>query len=453
MIKERELLLSRVSVATQILLTIFSFLIANYFYPNSFGNYENWTILGQIIILFLPLSARFKLGFVFRNDNFTTVIRNYFLILTLGSVLILIEVLMLNAGKDAYLFILLFSVLNFVALVSFKFLFRTMMRLIRSKGRNKRNVLIIADETSKLFIKNLISKKDWGYQIEAVLDSSGRLYEMFPDINYIASTTNLKSYIDSHTIDEVMFAKPITHQSEISSLKNICSEIGVVCHISNKISVHRDIVDDLTTYQNTPKNYLQIKLKAAFDFYFSLIALVLISPILLLVALLIKIEDGGAILFKQERVGLNGRRFNVLKFRTMVENAEELKSSLSGMNEQEGPVFKIKSDPRVTRIGKILRETSLDELPQFINVLKGDMSVVGPRPPIPSEVEQYQRWQLRRLSMKPGITCTWQVSGRNDIKFEQWMKMDMKYIDQWSFQKDIKIILQTIKVVLKRSGQ
>ncbi len=453
MIKERELFLSRISVAVQILLTVFSFLIANYFYPNSFGNYQNWTVLGQIIILFLPLLVHFKLGFVFRNDNFSKVIRDYFLIITLGCVLILMEIFILDAGKEAYLFLLIFSILNLISFVSFKFLFRTIMKFVRRKGRNKRNVLIIADETSKLFIKNLLSKKDWGYHIEAVMDSSSRLYKMFPDINYIASNTNLKTYIDNHTIDEVMFAKPITHQSEISSLKNICNEIGVVCHISNKISIHRDILEDLTTYQNTPKAYFQMKLKAFFDFYFSLFALILISPILFLIGLLIKIEDGGAIFFRQERVGLNGRRFNVLKFRTMVENAEELKSSLSGMNEQEGPVFKIKSDPRVTRVGKILRETSLDELPQFINVLKGDMSIVGPRPPIPAEVEQYQRWQLRRLSMKPGITCTWQVSGRNNIKFDQWMKMDMNYIDNWSFIKDLKIIFQTVKVVFKRSGQ
>ena len=453
MIKERELLLSRISIAIQLFLTILTFLIANYFFPNSFGHYQNWTILGQIIILYFPILMYFKLGHVFRNDNFSRVIRNYFLTITLGSVLAMLEALMLGSGKEAYLFILLFSVLNLIALITFKYIFRTFMRFIRKKGRNTRSVLIIADETSKLFIKNLLSKKDWGYKVYAIMDSSGNLYKTFPEINYISPSTDIKAYIDKNTIDEVFFAKPITYQTEISSLKNICNEIGVVCHISNKLSIHRDILEDLTTYQNTPKNYFQLKLKTFFDYYFSLMVVVFSSPILLLIALLIKMEDGGAIFFKQERVGLNGRRFNVLKFRTMVENAEELKSSLSGMNEQEGPVFKIKSDPRVTRVGKFLRETSLDELPQFINVLKGEMSVVGPRPPIPSEVEQYKRWQLRRLSMKPGITCIWQVSGRNDVKFEEWMKMDMDYIDNWSFFNDIKIIFQTVMVIFKRSGQ
>jgi lipopolysaccharide/colanic/teichoic acid biosynthesis glycosyltransferase len=137
----------------------------------------------------------------------------------------------------------------------------------------------------------------------------------------------------------------------------------------------------------------------------------------------------------------------------MVVNAESQLESLSAQNEQEGPVFKIKNDPRVTRIGRFLRRTSLDEIPQFINVFKGEMAVVGPRPPIPKEVEQYERWQQRRLSMKPGITCIWQVSGRNNIPFEQWMKMDMQYIDTWSLKLDFIIILKTIKTVLSGDGQ
>jgi lipopolysaccharide/colanic/teichoic acid biosynthesis glycosyltransferase len=137
----------------------------------------------------------------------------------------------------------------------------------------------------------------------------------------------------------------------------------------------------------------------------------------------------------------------------MVVNAEELQKTLIDKNEQDGPVFKIKNDPRITKIGKFLRKTSLDELPQFLNVLKGEMSIVGPRPPIPTEVKQYERWQQRRLSMKPGITCVWQVSGRNNIPFDQWMKMDMQYIDTWSLKLDFIILLKTVKVVLTGDGQ
>ena len=183
-------------------------------------------------------------------------------------------------------------------------------------------------------------------------------------------------------------------------------------------------------------------------------------PLFGLIALAIRIDSKGPIIFKQVRVGLRGRKFVLYKFRSMVINAEDILSETNQANlaevhmrnEQDGPVFKMKNDPRVTRVGKFLRKTSLDELPQFFNVLKGDMSVVGPRPPIPSEVDKYERWQLRRLSMKPGITCIWQVSGRNNIPFERWMKLDLQYIDSWSLKLDFMIILKTIKTIFKRDG-
>ena len=196
-----------------------------------------------------------------------------------------------------------------------------------------------------------------------------------------------------------------------------------------------------------------LKMKTAFDFFFSFTVILLISPVFLMIAIAIRLEDGGSVFFIQERVGLNGRRFLIIKFRTMVAGAEALKISLVGQNEQTGPVFKITNDPRVTRIGRILRKTSFDELPQFFKVLRGEMSVVGPRPPIPSEVEEYQQWQKRRLTVKPGITCTWQVSGRNNIPFEEWMKLDLEYIDNWSFTRDTVLVIKTIKVIFTGTGK
>jgi lipopolysaccharide/colanic/teichoic acid biosynthesis glycosyltransferase len=157
--------------------------------------------------------------------------------------------------------------------------------------------------------------------------------------------------------------------------------------------------------------------------------------------------------FKQERCGINGRRFWVFKFRTMVHNAEALKSSLLEENEMDGPAFKIEDDPRITRIGKLLRKLSVDELPQLINVARGEMSLVGPRPPLPDEVGKYSRWQRRRLSMKPGITCLWQVGGRNDTTFDEWMKLDLKYIDNWSLWLDTKILLKTVPTVINATGK
>jgi exopolysaccharide biosynthesis polyprenyl glycosylphosphotransferase len=200
------------------------------------------------------------------------------------------------------------------------------------------------------------------------------------------------------------------------------------------------------------KESVGLKMKNVLDFFFSFTAIMLISPFFLIIAIAIRLEDGGSVFFIQERVGLNGRRFSIFKFRTMVTNAEALKFSLLGQNEQNGPVFKITNDPRVTRIGRFLRKTSFDELPQFFNVLLGDMSVVGPRPPIPSEVEKYKRWQKRRLTVKPGITCTWQVSARNNVSFNEWVKLDLEYIDNWSFSRDVVLIIKTIKVVFSGTG-
>lgn len=194
-------------------------------------------------------------------------------------------------------------------------------------------------------------------------------------------------------------------------------------------------------------------MKRTFDLFFSFSIIMLGSPVFLIIAFVIWLNDRGPVFFIQERVGLNGRRFRIFKFRTMVVNAEALKVSLLGLNEQTGPVFKITNDPRVTRIGRFLRKTSFDELPQFFNVMRGEMSVVGPRPQISSEVETYKRWQKRRLTIKPGITCTWQVTGRNNIPFNQWVMLDLEYIDNRSLALDAGLIIKTIKVIFIGTGK
>ncbi|GAC1340623.1 MAG: sugar transferase [Myxococcales bacterium] len=196
----------------------------------------------------------------------------------------------------------------------------------------------------------------------------------------------------------------------------------------------------------------QRALKRLFDIVSSAAALWLLLPVLLVTALLVKATSRGPVLFRQQRVGRNGRRFNMLKFRSMVVDAEELKAALLQHNEQTGPVFKMKQDPRVTRVGRFIRKYSIDELPQLINVLRGDMSVVGPRPPVPGEVAKYEAWQLRRLCVRPGLTCLWQVSGRNQISFEDWMYLDMQYIDHWSLRHDLNLIFRTLPVVFLGRG-
>lgn len=177
------------------------------------------------------------------------------------------------------------------------------------------------------------------------------------------------------------------------------------------------------------------------------LGLILLSPIIAIVACAVKVTSKGPIFFSQKRVGKNGELFEMYKFRSMVVNAEELKGNLEDQNEMSGPMFKIKDDPRITKVGKFIRKTSIDELPQLWNILKGDMSLVGPRPSLPKEVEQFDNWMFKRLSVRPGLTCYWQVSGRNNIDFEDWMKLDVKYVDERNIWIDIKLIFKTIFVL------
>ncbi|MCR1951915.1 sugar transferase [Clostridium sp. DSM 100503] len=187
--------------------------------------------------------------------------------------------------------------------------------------------------------------------------------------------------------------------------------------------------------------------KRVIDIIGSFTGLVLLSPILIIVGILIKFESKGPIVFTQKRVGKDGKEFDMYKLRSMVVNAEEIKEKLKEQNEMSGPMFKIKDDPRITRIGKFIRKTSIDELPQLVNVLKGDMSLVGPRPSLPNEVKEFETWMLKRLNVKPGLTCYWQVMGRNNIDFEDWMKLDVKYVNERSFWLDIKLIFKTFFVL------
>ena len=205
---------------------------------------------------------------------------------------------------------------------------------------------------------------------------------------------------------------------------------------------------ELVDSSNLKVSKIYLFFKRVMDIVGSLCGLIILSPVFLVVGVLIKLEDPkGKVFFSQERNGINGKTFNMYKFRSMVHNAEELLDQLQGQNEQSGPVFKIKDDPRITKVGKFIRKTSIDELPQLLNILKGDMSIVGPRPPIPREVEQYTSYQMQRLLVKPGLTCYWQVGGRNEIGFDEWVELDIKYIEERNLWIDIKLIFKTVFVL------
>jgi lipopolysaccharide/colanic/teichoic acid biosynthesis glycosyltransferase len=207
------------------------------------------------------------------------------------------------------------------------------------------------------------------------------------------------------------------------------------------------------TFINVPYKPAAVTTKKILDIIISGILLILLSPFMLIVGLLVWLSSFGPIIYKQKRVGFRGRQFDLYKFRTMIVGADEIRVELDDRNEMDGPAFKMKNDPRITRIGKFLRRSGLDELPQLINVFKGEMSLIGPRPPLPEETKHYKRWQLRRLSVKPGLSCFWQIKpDRNNINFEKWMELDLAYIDNWSLRLDFIILLKTIKTVFQRSG-
>jgi exopolysaccharide biosynthesis polyprenyl glycosylphosphotransferase len=385
----------------------------------------------------------------------------YLTAIIIGNVLLYVAIVFLDLNLVSRLVLAFFALLNLIVLYSYKFILSATMKYLRREGLNSRFILIIADEDSSYFIDRLIETKDWGYRIWAIMTDDEVIKMKYgKEFHIIPCVSDLSEVIDNKAIDEVFYCKSSLEQNEIQKFIYSCAEVGVVFRMQSLLLNYIKMQSTLSflnqmpflTFRNTPDNYLALKFKAIQDYIISIVVLILLSPIMLVIAFMIKL-DGGPVFFLQKRMGLNGRHFWCYKFRTMVVNAESLKESLLTQNEQEGPVFKIKHDPRVTKIGQFLRKTSLDELPQFINVLKGEMAVVGPRPPIPSEVKQYQRWQNRRLSMKPGITCIWQVSGRNNIPFDQWMKLDMQYIDTWSLKLDMIILLKTVKVVVTGDGQ
>jgi exopolysaccharide biosynthesis polyprenyl glycosylphosphotransferase len=301
-----------------------------------------------------------------------------------------------------------------------------------------------------------------GFLAESNGDAPGNSLprEMELDGKYpVRSLAELPDLLKQHIIDEIIFAVDSRRLAELEEVFLLCDEEGVRTrvavdffpHVNSQIYLDRLGTSPLLTFSATPHDEIRLLVKRLTDMVLAAAALVLLFPVMLVVALLIRLTSPGPAIFRQVRCGLNGRRFVFYKFRSMCENAEELRESLEHLSERQ-TALKIPNDPRLTGVGRWLRKFSIDEWPQLWNVLRGDMSLVGPRPALPEEVEQYKRWQRRRLRMRPGLTCLWAVSGRDTVDFETWMKMDMQYIDGWSLALDWKIILRTIPQVLSGRG-
>ncbi len=331
----------------------------------------------------------------------------------------------------------------------------------RYPAQSRRSILIIGSGDKAKEMGDLISRySDWGLKILGYIERDREGY-VSPGLKILGKVTDLPQIIEENVVDEIIFvgSKPSDLDS-LDGILEICREQGICTRVAidlfpAKVSrVSMEFLENvpLLTFSTTPDHAFSLFVKRVMDIVLSVILLVLLFPFMALVGVLIKLTSRGPIIYRQVRCGLFGRRFILYKFRSMREGAEDVLWEIRHLNEMDGPVFKMRNDPRVTALGRYLRKSSIDELPQFWNVLKGDMSLVGPRAPLPDEVREYSRWQRRRLSVKPGITCLWQVSGRNEIDFHEWMKLDLHYIDNWSLLLDLKILLRTFPVVLLGKG-
>lgn len=337
-------------------------------------------------------------------------------------------------------------------------------RYVRRHGMNTKSLLILGGGArSRRIIEKISRKSELGYRISGYLDSAPSFSQnQIAGVPWLGGFEDLRKIIDEKIVDEVVVALPIkSHYAQIKTAISQLEEQGVAVHLLSDFFPHRlariepqDFYGmPMLSLHNTPPVYWHTEVKRIIDILGAVTLLTLCAPLFIIIAVVIRLDSRGAIFFRQERVGYNKRRFYMIKFRTMVADAEARLEEIEHLNEKSGPIFKIRQDPRITRIGGILRKFSLDELPQLINVLLGDMSLVGPRPlSVRDAIRIEEYWQKRRFSIKPGMTCLWQISGRSNLSFEEWVDLDLKYIDNWSLQLDGWILLKTIPAVLTTRG-
>ncbi len=322
--------------------------------------------------------------------------------------------------------------------------------LIVGCGPRAREMATLIEESRGMGLR-LVGFVDPGPE-DAVVPNLGG-YDVFP-------LSSVSGILQKRVVDEIVFAVGLQELARLEPVMQHCADLGIRTRVQleflpsaySRVYLENFREVQLLSLSSAPDSELRLFFKRMFDVALSLVSLVVLSPLLLCIAAMIRVTSPGPVLFRQTRCGLGGRRFTLFKFRSMINNAEQMRAELHQLNELDGPVFKISDDPRITTVGRWLRRFSLDELPQLWNVFRGEMSFVGPRPAVPEEVEQYEDWQRRRLRMRPGLTCTWVLEGRNHVDFNRWMQLDLKYIDNWSLWLDTKIFLRTIPIVLSGRG-
>jgi exopolysaccharide biosynthesis polyprenyl glycosylphosphotransferase len=384
---------------------------------------------------------------------------------TVGTVAIFVASVIFNMSMITPIFLIVFWETSCLLTLLSRVVLRFTLDQVRVRGRNLRIILLAGTNKRVLkFADNVIKKPELGYQLAGFVDDKwvcerdGELQKNYPLIHF----DELSKYLRDNVVDEVMIGLPIkSYYEKYSKIVSLSIEQGINVRIIADLFFTQVAKSKTENFEGNPiitlytgsMNYGALLIKRILDIVISLILLILLSPLFVITAIAIKISSPGPVFFCQERLGLYKRLFKLYKFRTMVPDAEKLLQELEEFNEADGPVFKIKNDPRITKIGRFLRVSSIDELPQLLNVLKGDMSLVGPRPLPVRDYEEFDHcWFNRRFSVRPGITCFWQVNGRSDVSFSKWIEMDLRYIDTWSLKLDFLILLKTIPAVLKGEG-
>jgi exopolysaccharide biosynthesis polyprenyl glycosylphosphotransferase len=387
---------------------------------------------------------------------------------TLSALVLGLASVLLGFQMVTVTFVAVFWVCSSTVIVSSRVAIRTYLRHLRKRGHNLRNMLIIGSNQRAIeFAKTTQSKPELGYRILGFADDEWAGSDDLRKNGWsvLCNLEDLRMFLRRSVVDEVVIAVPLrSFHNNASEIATMCQQQGIMLHVLSdlfnlKTRLHRvEEVEDshLITHSAGIENGWPTVIKRVLDFSISLMLLILLAPLLLVTAIVIKLTSPGPVFFVQKRIGFNKRTFTIYKFRTMVVDAEQRLQEIEHLNEVSGPVFKIKNDPRLTLIGKFLRKTSIDELPQFFNVLSGDMSMVGPRPLQLRDYELFteagEDWQRCRFSVRPGITCLWQVNGRSSLPFHRWMELDLQYVRNWSLWLDVQILAKTIPAVLRGSG-
>jgi len=440
--------------------------------PISFDEFLSMRIKVQNFVLFVCLLFAWQFIFsafgVYHSRRLTSRVRESLDVLkasTFGTLSLYLAAFLFNMSMITPMFLLILWAASSSICILSRFVLRRMLEWNRIRGRNLRFMLIVGTNARAVrFAKKVESKPELGYHLIGFVENHWEMNNEFRENGYsiVSDFDGFAAFIRENVVDEVMICLPVkSFYDQISTVAKGCEEQGIIVrYLSDMLNLKlaHSRTDNLegevvVSHYTGSMGGWQLPIKRFIDITISSFLLILLALLFVFVAVLIKITSPGPVFFIQERVGLNKRRFWLYKFRTMVADAEENQAELKEFNEVSGPVFKIKDDPRITTIGNFLRTTSIDELPQLINVLKGDMSLVGPRPlPVRDYNGFDQDWHRRRFSVRPGITCLWQVDGRSDIPFDKWMQLDMEYIDSWSLWLDVKILTKTIPTVLRGSG-